>query len=489
VCAYRFGISLGSSSFSFDAVNSLPFQARLDNDSELTKDLFERTSCVVKSVRKVLRDLYCDDLRQLPDTTSLLPLFQLLIRFPQLKEPKYAKVLQGLALRLLLSKNLSQRDILGYVREINRANNGKDCLSTLDGQVPRPDGPHQTADWLKDSNTLRDRYVLMLYWLLRKRGARDFSYSNVNERGLRLCEIQESPLYCQNGKEAELEEKVKPEKQHLLPYSRLGNLYNIEKRGRASRHEVNNIGNITFISQKLNSYDTGLGSYPIKLDLDHPGNLESHFLGAAKVKPAYDDAVQKASAYDDALQMPRNTQATPSGKNTAEVREEARKAFERFCEARRKLIEESLVEWVEKLGSLTIEDRVRPWRLVDPTLQDQVRGLDYPDDIEDAVLDLIGDDEHLRFSHTRRQADKGLVALWVKPASDPRSPGFVMRFLENRLEVEPAEGSALYHTLKELMDGRASRDGRNWVLPAREEGAASTSTILTEFAKALTHKN
>jgi hypothetical protein len=131
VCAYRFGISLGSSSFSFDAVNSLPFQARLDNDSELTKDLFERTSCVVKSVRKVLRDLYCDDLRQLPDTTSLLPLFQLLIRFPQLKEPKYAKVLQGLALRLLLSKNLSQRDILGYVREINRANNGKDCLSTL----------------------------------------------------------------------------------------------------------------------------------------------------------------------------------------------------------------------------------------------------------------------------------------------------------------------------------------------------------------------
>jgi hypothetical protein len=170
------------------------------------------------------------------------------------------------------------------------------------------------------------------------------------------------------------------------------------------------------------------------------------------------------------------------------TRETAKDAFKDFCELRREVIKNAFVEWAEKLGpKLAIETRVRPEPTANPSLQDQIRSLDYPDDVEDSVLDLVRD-KRLRFTPTRRKGEKGL-ARWMKPASDPHSPGFVMQFLENRLEVEPADGSALYHTLKELMDGRASRDGRNWVLPAREEGAASTSAILTEFAKALTHKN
>ena len=95
---YRFGISLGSNSLSFEVVNSLAFQTRLKNDPELTRDLFERTSEIVQFVRDLLRDdLDCDDLQMLPETTSLLPLFQVLIRFRKLMEPgmrdEYEKVL------------------------------------------------------------------------------------------------------------------------------------------------------------------------------------------------------------------------------------------------------------------------------------------------------------------------------------------------------------------------------------------------------------
>ena len=98
VSTYRFGISLGSNSLSFEVVNSLAFQTRLKNDPELTRDLFERTSEIVQFVRDLLRDdLDCDDLQMLPETTSLLPLFQVLIRFRKLMEPgmrdEYEKVL------------------------------------------------------------------------------------------------------------------------------------------------------------------------------------------------------------------------------------------------------------------------------------------------------------------------------------------------------------------------------------------------------------
>ena len=72
VCAYRFQSSLGSNSFSFDVVNSLPFQRRLKKEPAETRRLFDRTSQVVRFVRALLGDgLKCDDLQTLPDTTSL----------------------------------------------------------------------------------------------------------------------------------------------------------------------------------------------------------------------------------------------------------------------------------------------------------------------------------------------------------------------------------------------------------------------------------
>jgi hypothetical protein len=484
VCAYYFQFSLGSNSLSFDVVNSLPFQTKLKKDLGLTERLFKRTSCVVRSVRKVLRDLYCDDLRALPDTTPLLPVFQLLIRFPQLKEPKYAKVQQCLALRLLLSKNLSQEDILGYIKEINQAHTGKDCLATLEGKVLRPDDVRaKLPKWLEESNTLQDRYVLMFYWLLRKRDARDFSYRNVNEGDEPLCEIQGSPLRGKKGYDVKLEEKVQPEKQHLVPYSLLEKLYNIEKRGRVSRGKVNNIGNLTFISQKLNSYETGLGSKPIdrskgrdEKSLDekraNEKNLDSHFL-ADGVGEAYDHAVRMVREATGRAAIPEEA----VGK-----RERAQKAFEDFCGSRRNPIAEAFVNWVKELEPLSIAERLRPEERFPPTMQDHIRRLKYPDAIEDALLNLIGGN-HLRFAP--REVAHDVLARKVTPASDRHDRGFLMRFLKDCLEVEPADGSELYRKLARLMlDGGVPREkeGGKWKLPAGEEGAASTSRILTEFA-------
>jgi hypothetical protein len=463
VCAYRFGISLGSNSFSFEVVNSLSFQMRLKNDPGETQRLFERTSQVVQFVRNLLRDLNCDDLQTLPDTTSLLPFFQVLIRFPKLTELGYAKVLQCLALRLLLSQNLSQEKILSLVKRVNWAETAKECLEKLDREIGGPaDLLGELTKRLKDSNTLLDRYVLMLYWLLRKRGARDFSYKNLNEKKL---------LWARQGEEDALEESVKPEKQHIVPYSLLEKLFDIEKRGRVSRHPVNNIGNITYISQELNSYEIGLGSEPITLRLEPADNLECHFL-AGKVGDAYENAKEMAKNAD------------------APTREKAQRAFESFCGCRRELIKEAFVKWVEELGpELTIGERVEPAERFDPSLQDRVRRLDYPADIEDAVLELVRS-KPLRFAMARgkKVTERELVRR-IKSASD--RTGFIIRFLPDQLEVETATGSALFERLEKLMAGCISivEPSGKWVLPVRGEASANTSRILIEFAQQLSRVN
>jgi hypothetical protein len=93
---------------------------------------------------------------------------------------------------------------------------------------------------LEHSNSLQDRYVLLLYWLVRKNKAMDFSYSKNN-----LMKINEFTP----GNECVVSEEFEPEKQHIVPYSLLMDIFEIDERTRLSTHAANNIGNITYISQ------------------------------------------------------------------------------------------------------------------------------------------------------------------------------------------------------------------------------------------------
>jgi hypothetical protein len=353
VYAYHSRISLGSNSFSFDVINGASFQTKLKKYPENVQQLFERSSDIVKFVRDMLgKGLNCDDLQTLPDTISLLPLFQILIRFKPLMKGEYAKVLQGLALRLLLAQNLTQERILGLVKLVNDGENAKECFEKLE-MDPKIEGSDalgkELGKRLKEANSLMNRYVLMLYWLLRKRRACDFSYKNLSD-DTRLRNEQKG-LHLEEGKEKVLEAGVTPEKQHIVPYGWLEKLYEIERRGRVSRHEVNNIGNITFISHDLNSIDKGLSDNAISLGNDPPGNLAHHFLGE-DVGKAYNDAKDLVKELLDKVKD--KTQVTP------EERKKAKKVFEDFCAQRRDLIQKAFAKWVEDLGPLTIKEEIAP---------------------------------------------------------------------------------------------------------------------------------
>lgn len=476
VCAYRFNYSPGSNTFSFEVVNGLPFQMRFGNDANNAKEaqrLFDRTDEVVQFVWQnvLFNGLYCDDLQTLPDTASLLPLFQVLIRFPKLMEPgmkeRYAPALQCLALRLLLSKNQTQEEILKLVNIVNRAETAGACLKELHHKIRELSDSQE--DWLEDSNTLMDRYTLMLYWLLRRNGARDFSYKNLPEGNLlRLEQRQEI-----------LNESAEPEKQHIVPYSRLKKLYNIESRGRVSRHSANNIGNITYISQKLNDYKEGLGDRPIDLEIERqesPDNLERHFLGDKEVRKSYKTVIDMTKNETDGA-----------------IEKTARQAFETFYKRRRKLIAQAFGEWIEELGpALSILEEIKPAPRVAPSLWDRVHRLECSDDIKDAMLEMISSGQ-LTFKTWRPK--KASVEKWAAAArvSSPSDKGFIVRFFDDRLEIEPTANSALYNKLRDLMEKydvspkeQGTQPG-NWRLPAQGEESRITSEILSSLDDSYPH--
>src|SRR6202035_3945383 len=110
VSSYYFNFSVGSSAFSFDVINGGQFRRRVTNAPPILGRLRDRTSEGVVAVRNVLSQLHFDAFRSRPETSSLLPLFQLFIRVPKLislgsrgdgVKASDVDVLKGIALRLL----------------------------------------------------------------------------------------------------------------------------------------------------------------------------------------------------------------------------------------------------------------------------------------------------------------------------------------------------------------------------------------------------
>jgi hypothetical protein len=465
VCAYRFDYSIGSNSFSFEVLNNSLLQHQLKTDPESAHLLFEKTKKILTYVRSCLLGggLRCDDLQMLPDTTSLLPLFQVLIRFPRLMNAdmqRHERVLQSLALRLFLASDQSQDAILGLVRAVNKVETADAALRALDkgvasAEMLRKDLPKR----LTDSNSLQDRYTLMLYWLLRGRDATDLSYKNLEaDERMRMVKIY-GPKYEQ---EVPIDETVLPEKQHLVPYSQLEKLYGIVRRGRVSRHVANNIGNITYISQALNSFKTGLGHRPAKLEEEPADNAGKHFLAAPEVRRQYALALRRLRC------------------DGSDGRRRAQKTFEKLCELRRKQIAEAFAQWARDLApSIGISDRIVPEARFTPRLEDRIRQLGYHDDIEDALLGGVASGWLGLQKKRGKDAGDGLV---LELLDGPKKRGCEIWLEPAALHLNEKGDSDLCARLREIMVTCGFReDGTDWSLETENDGVTRTKQVLEKL--------
>jgi hypothetical protein len=371
VLAYHSSRTIGASTFSFDSVN-----ADTMNDERTRAhlhDILDTTANILVYLANVLREeLLCDDFRMLPETSSFWPVIQLIIRFPGLMADGKG-IIASLALQLLLADK-QKKELLKLCAGVNESQNVKGALELFekDSDLTKVKIEKTISRGIKNANSLMNRYTLFLYWLLRSHEAKDFSYDN-NTSPEKADKLKKQ----YGGTEATLREVVKAEKQHIVPYKRLKMVFNLEGKARPGRHEVHNIGNLTYISHGLNSFKTGIGSDPLKLDPEPPDNLEAHLL---------------MDRQDDLLKAYNNACRNADPDNPKNDFKRARQNFDKFSKKRRALITEAFLLWEDDIcstGRLPSSIDISPaLRLINPQDPDLIRQLRYPSDVEFILITL-----------------------------------------------------------------------------------------------------
>jgi hypothetical protein len=355
--AYHSNKSAGSQGLSFDSldVGSLR-EARQHLD-----EILDSTVEVLSAVTTILRNrLYCDDFRMLPETSSLWPVFQLLIRFPALATTSENQV-AAVILRLMLV-DVTRDQLLRLVKEVAEAADSQEAMAAFDSdELGHPVVTNEIAEGVERAQSLTNRYALMMYWLLRRRGARDFSY-DINLTPEKTAELRKKH---KAKTEPEIAERVRPEKQHVVPYSTLKDIFGDRLSGpRLGRHEAHNVGNLTYISQLENGLE-GLGSRPLKLREEGRPNLVAHFLDGNEILEAFETACKE--------------RATPEH-------------FEEFCKLRRDRIRQAFVEWDIEFRRLPVSasppETPAP-RLIRPTPKDLMWQLGYQKPIPGLLVQLL----------------------------------------------------------------------------------------------------
>ncbi len=314
-----------------------------------------------------------------------MPVFQLLIHYPSLKDQQYRPLLAALCLRLMLAE-LDSRRLLELVAIAGDPNAVAfraipKMLKALKDRLT----PSALNGRLQYANSIQSRYVLLLYWLQRSLGARDFLYEHVPQP------------HSLTGAEPLLEERVEPEKQHLLPFIKAQKLYGGELR-RAGSHLVNSIGNLTYISHALNDFDSGLGEHFARLDLEPEENLRAHLM---EDDPRGKRALKEYESLRTRFEKEADVSASAG-----------RESFERMVHRRREIIQAAFERWIAKLDQAACEalgiedlaelaqlaereDRLEPAAPRYPQFEmaagaHVIRSLGYSNAAEDHLIELLG---------------------------------------------------------------------------------------------------
>lgn len=389
VCQYHFGFRQWKSSFSFDLVDRDDFRQAFSTRSlDEIGLLWDETREVLLCVRSLLsRHLQCDDLRMLPDATGLMPVIQLLIQYPALRGERYERLLAALCLEIALA-DVDTRTLLRWVAEAgNPTRLAFEVVPNLLKDA-HDRASKQLASCLDDASSIQDRYVLLLYWLERHSGARDFRYDKLPKE----AKPPAAPERC-------LEKAAEPEKQHLVPFSYASRIFASEVR-RTAFHSFNNIGNLTYISAELN----GLGALSNRFadlegerEADH-SNFAAHFLGGADGDGFLKQYVRLRKHLES-----ETTMASGSGQRLEPE-------FLRLTETRQRLIREGFKSWLahlhrEALVNLNVESlcdlesgaripplRIEPGRPLFPINKETahvLRSLDLDNEAEDRLLEVV----------------------------------------------------------------------------------------------------
>lgn len=232
----------------------LPEPTAMSGSPDAADLWMSEAASVLVAVAQTLRGLELDWRSRIPrdGMGRLRPMELLLVRFPGLRSEAAAPILRAIALRLLIHPSPPADDELaGLVFGVGTgADAAEDLLVAL-----RFESPALVA-MLRDDLSPRSRWKDLLYFLLRSRHALDIPADGSEPRRLTAS--------------------MSPEAQHIVPFSRI---QSEERLKRSSRHAINAVGNITWISHRANTLGTGWEAQFMTLDAD-PENAARHLLGS-----------------------------------------------------------------------------------------------------------------------------------------------------------------------------------------------------------------
>jgi hypothetical protein len=376
--SYHLNLSLGSSAFSFDALASSEVLRRLrrldESGASVASALQNRASRAVLALARILReDFGCDGFQFLPETASLVLPMEILVAYEDADATR--PLLRWLVLALMLNER-KQPELMKLVRAIRSAPDLAACREVLLGDDRLRTTAKSLSDRLASSNAIQDRFVLLLYWLVRRNGARDLSYQNATGTPSARCAVDlrswrgSEPLVSMNMHG----EAGVPQKQHIVPFVLLDRILGDVKRSGSS--PANNIGNFTYISPALNHYDGGLGAEPMRWEVESTDNLRAHLLLDAGVDAG-------SNPLRDLFGVAIDEKASPLAKAHA---------FDDFCANRRSLIAKGLHGWMEELREAVDSSPVPFAQRLPPLLEQQPKKDSAPRTLE-TILELLGEDQ------------------------------------------------------------------------------------------------
>lgn len=388
VCNYHFNIYIKSRNLSLDVFEKNEYvKNHIKNNNEIGKTLWEKTSSILTSFRNQIlkNELFCDDLRFLPETNSLLPIFMMMLRYEKIIfnsdritiKKEFIKPLSKLTLGFLINE---EKDIYKVLNEIRlSAKSINDMFEKLFKNDAKILEKEAFELQLKNSNSIQSKLLKLLYWLERSRGVKDFSY--------KLNDIKHKSLITlkNNGESLSINESCNPEKQHLIPFSLLAgkdNLY--PKSTRGGSHEPNNIGNLTYISQALNSLqkEGGLGEKPLILQDESYNIYDPHFFNRETIKQFEIVKIKPT-----------------------------RELFEEFVRNRRRLISDGFNNWYDEMSYLKLpkfqtfrEQITLPKYSKNLNLIDQIINRGFDCNFTKKVIDILklGGNDNYKWSNPRK---------------------------------------------------------------------------------------
>lgn len=452
---YHLNLSSGSENFSFDIINDK--RLRLIQDAENKKNMFEQsenqnnfsdvpgfTELTENSMvqikylfNRINDDLYCDYFVTLPQTFALQPVIQLLIQYPDIltneNEKAITDSISGIILGLLLS-DLSSTELMKRIKSIKQ---GKlelkkaieEIKKLLTESIDKNLNTH-----LKDSDSPQNKYVLLLYWLERRNKAREFNlkcikdeseWNDVISKGEFKDKTYLEAYYYKLTKQTlvdvnfgKVNEKIKkeilnvkldPQRQHIVPYDKLKLIYEDlrEADNRISSHEVNNIGNITWMSAVSNGIEYGVSNNYLKLSEEDDENLEHRFFIKSNIN--IEDSQKFKSAYKLYEKIRKKLNAIEKNKDYANQVlkhniDKTKKDFLKFTESRIKIIAVGFKEWYGDLfeGLPNIE-RFEP---LSKSINGRIRTFDFDNEIEDSLIGYIS-----KFKVDNRHSNDSIIYL------------------------------------------------------------------------------